>query len=242
MDDADIIEFYNPRVEDGLVAGSVVTNNTTLSGSINGYEMTASIVSTDDNQRITVSANQLRESPYAVISITSSLPGTDYNYSMFFYHANSSFYEFWDTGSAGMQTVGGTNNSGAERRDALRLQTNAPTDVSFTLVSGDTTTSTEINISGTNTNTWNELSQSIKTNTVFDDITITPLTNAQGQGYALFELTASLTSREHNGTLSFVEGASSESGGARTSFLAYLVPAAQILWIIIISLREFEMT
>lgn len=101
-----------------------------------------------------------------------------------------------NTGTDGVEEVG------AEAGDSITIAS-----TTFEIVSG-VPTGTEISFTGSSEAIRNALSQSIKDNTIFDDITVTDL----GTGYHKFELTASAVGTTHNGLFT------TNSSGVRDTF------------------------
>ena len=97
----------------------------------------------------------------------------------------------------------GVNEVGAEAGDSITIGGQT-----FTIVSG-TPAGTQISFTGSSAAIRNALSQSIKDNTIFDNITVTDL----GTGYHRFDLTASAVGTSHNGLFT------TNSSGVRETFI-----------------------
>ena len=129
--------------------------------------------------------------PYANFTLTTSATGSDYNTTL----TNSGFGSVATCGTVTNLSngTGGTNYKGAYPSGSIVLDK--------TFVMAATATGPSIAVpqftGGTNTTFWNALSQSIKNNTIYDDITIDSSAGHQ----AVFHLTASQTGSVHNKTI-----------------------------------------
>lgn len=215
-----IIEhFIASENSSSIELGDNVATDTIWTGSLNNMHLTAAI---GGPGTISLVASGAFEPPYAVFAVTGATNGTDYNSSINL--NNGTPYDYFQNISP---IQGGINNSGSYDGDTFRIQ-NDIDDVTFE-VDYDSSLYDVSNIAieptGSSTDFWNYLTASIKSNTAYDTITVTPLVDPNGFDYAFIELTASTVGNAYNGTFTFTAtNPSPESGGNRTSMFSLSDP------------------